>query len=97
MLLSLGAEMRRRDFIKVVAGSAITWPLAARAQQTDGKRRVSILLPYTEADAEIQTWMASFVQALRELGWIDGSNVLIDTHWTTGDVGRSNQASGGGD
>jgi putative ABC transport system substrate-binding protein len=85
--------MRRRDFIKVVGGSAITWPIAARAQQTDGKRRVSILLPYTEADAEIQTWMASFVQALRELGWIDGSNVQIDMHRTTPDVGRVNQAA----
>jgi putative ABC transport system substrate-binding protein len=85
--------MRRRDFIKVVGGSAITWPIAAHAQQTDGKRRVSILLPYTEADAEIQTWMASFVQALRELGWIDGSNVQIDMHRTTPDVGRVNQAA----
>jgi putative tryptophan/tyrosine transport system substrate-binding protein len=37
--------------------------------------------------------MASFVQTLRELGWIDGSNVQIDTHWTTADVGRINQAA----
>jgi putative tryptophan/tyrosine transport system substrate-binding protein len=85
--------MRRRDFIKIVAGSAIAWPQAARAQQSDGKRRVSILVPYAEADAEVQTWMASFVQTLRELGWIDGSNVQIDTHWTTADVGRINQAA----
>jgi putative ABC transport system substrate-binding protein len=85
--------MRRRDFIKVVASSAVTWPLASRAQQPDGKQRLSILLSFAEGDAEVQTWLASFVQGLRELGWIDGSNVLIDTHWTTGDVGRSNQAA----
>ena len=85
--------MRRREFITMLGGAAI-WPLAARAQQPNGKRRVSILLPYAEVDAEIQTWMASFVQALGELGWIDGSNVQIDTHWTaTGDVGRNNQAA----
>lgn len=82
--------MRRRDFGKAIVGMAI-WPLAARAQQTDGKRRVSILLPLAEADAEVETWIASFVQALRELGWIDGSNIQIDTHWTGADVGRINQ------
>ena len=85
--------MRRRDFISLVGGTVAAWPLPARPQQTDGKQRVSILLPFTEADAEVQTWMATFVQAFRELGWIDGSNVQIDTHWTTSDVGRMNQAA----
>jgi putative tryptophan/tyrosine transport system substrate-binding protein len=85
--------VRRRDFITVFGGVAVAWPLAARAQQPDGKRRVSILLPFIEADVEIQTWMASFVQTLRESGWIDGSNVQIDTHWTTADVDRINQAA----
>jgi putative ABC transport system substrate-binding protein len=85
--------MRRRDFIKGVAGSATAWPFATHAQQAAGMRRVSILVPYAEADAEVQAWMASFVQTLRELGWIDGRNVQIDTHWTTADVGRINQAA----
>ena len=85
--------MRRREFITSIGGAVALWPLAARAQQTDGKQRVSILLPYAEDDAEVQTWMATFVQAFRELGWIDGSNVQIDTHRTTPDVGRMNQAA----
>jgi hypothetical protein len=86
--------MRRRDFIQALVGSSIASPLTARAQQPDGKRRVSILVPNAEADAEIQTWTASFVQTLRELGWIDGSNVRIDMHSTTADVGRAiNQAA----
>jgi putative ABC transport system substrate-binding protein len=84
--------MRRRDFIQGIAVSSV-WPVAARAQQSNGMRRVSLMLAYAEADAEIQTWLAAFVQALRELGWIDGSNVQIDTHWTTGDPGRVNQAA----
>ena len=84
--------MRRREFITLVVGAS-AWPLAARAQHGNGKQRISILIPFTEADAEVQTWIAAFIQALRELGWIDGSNAEIDTHWTTGDVGRNNQAA----
>jgi putative ABC transport system substrate-binding protein len=81
--------MRRREFITLVGGTAAGWPFALRAQQ--GKRRVSILLPFAEADAEVQTWIATFVQALRELGWIDESNIQIETYWTGADIGRINQ------
>ena len=88
-----GERMRRREFITLVGGTVAGWPFALRAQQTDGKRRVSILLPFAEADAEVQTWIKAFVEALRELGWNDGSNIQIDTHWTGADVGRINQAA----
>ena len=89
--MGLGKVMSRRELITLVGGTVAGWPLALRGQQTDGKRRVSILLPFAESDVEVQTWVATFVQALRELGWIGGSNIQIDTHWGGADVGRINQ------
>jgi len=70
--------MRRRDFIQGIAGSAIAWPLAARAQQ---ERRVGILMPGPESDAEQQTLVAIFQQTLRELGWNEGQNLAIYLRW----------------
>jgi putative ABC transport system substrate-binding protein len=86
--------MRRREFITLVGGAAATWPLAARAQQIQDMRRVAILTAFAEPEPEVQRWLAAFVQELRDLGWIDGGNIQIDTHWATADVGRLNRAAG---
>jgi len=77
--------MRRRDFIKAVAGSAAAWPLAARAQQADRVRRIGALMPTAADDAEGHARITEFVQVLRQLGWTDGHNVRMDTRWTAGD------------
>jgi putative tryptophan/tyrosine transport system substrate-binding protein len=77
--------MRRRDFIKGMAGSAAaTWPLAARAQQSDQVRRVAVLMGYSEADPEAKALLAEFTQGLSELGWIEGRNVRMDVRWAPG-------------
>ena len=76
--------MRRREFIKLFAGSAVTWPLAARAQQGERTRRIGVLLPAT-ANAEFQARLAAFLQELSQLGWSEGRNVRIDTRWATTD------------
>ena len=71
--------MRRRDFLGAVVGSA-TWPIAARAQQADRMRRVGVLsgLAADGSDQLGQIIVATFSQALQQLGWIDGRNVRID-------------------
>src|SRR5262245_61588118 len=74
--------MRRREFIALLGGAAV-WPLAARAQQPGRVRRVGILLPAAADDAEFQTWVGAFLQALALLGWTIGRNVRIDTRWAT--------------
>jgi putative ABC transport system substrate-binding protein len=71
--------MRRRDFIKVIAGSATAWPLAARAQQPDRMRRLGILISgVTEADVEGQARVAILRLSLLEHGWVEGRNLEID-------------------
>jgi ABC-type uncharacterized transport system substrate-binding protein len=77
--------MRRREFITLLSGVATAWPFMARAQQPDRMRRIGVLLPGTADDAEYQARRAAFLQALQQLGWSDGGNVLIDTRWAAGD------------
>ena len=79
--MSLWAAMRRRDFIKVVVGSAAAWPLAAQAQQPEQMRRIEILMNRAVNDAEGQARLAVFRQALQQLGWSEGRNVKIDIRW----------------
>ena len=81
----LGAAMRRREFI-TLAGGAVAWPLAARAQQPERMRRIGVLLPGTANDAEYQARMVAFLQGLQQLGWSEGRNVRIDTRWAAGDA-----------
>src|SRR6516165_5998375 len=80
--------MRRRHFIKVIAGSAITWPLSARAQQPGRVRRVGVLMSTASDDSVGQAYSAAFAQGLQQLGWEIGSNIRIDYRWGSGDTER---------
>src|ERR1700738_2427439 len=81
-------RLRRRELITLLGGAAATWPLAARAQQSDRIRRVGALMPLAADDPEGQARLRAFVQELRQLGWINGRNVQIDTRWGEGDADR---------
>src|SRR6516164_6194315 len=79
--------MRRRDFIKVIAGSAATWPLAARAQP-ERMPRIGVLTGFAEDDPEGRAQVSGFIQGFQELGWTDGRNVQMDIRWPGGNVDR---------
>ncbi len=79
--------MRRRDFIALLGGSAVTWPLPARAQQSD-MRRVAIFMDLSEQDAEGQARVAAFKKGMQDLGWAEGKNVKFDIRWAAGDPAR---------
>jgi putative tryptophan/tyrosine transport system substrate-binding protein len=68
--------MRRREFITLLGGTAVAWPLTARAQQP--ARRIGMLIGYSENDPEIQARLAAFRQALEGNGWKEGRSILID-------------------
>jgi len=73
--------MRRRDFIRGIAGPAVAWPLVARAQQA-GKLPI---IGFLGTDATVWSpWTAAFVARLRELGWIEGRTVTIEYRWSEG-------------
>jgi putative tryptophan/tyrosine transport system substrate-binding protein len=80
----MGAAMQRREFITLVGGAAIAWPLAARAQQPDRMRRVGVLALFNKNDPEWQVFLAAFKQRLVDLGWTDGRNLAIDYRFTGG-------------
>ena len=79
--------MRRRAFITLL-GSAVVWPVAARTQQSEGVRRIGILMNRTADDPQGQARLAAFQQGMQQLGWTDGGNMRIDVRWGADDVDR---------
>jgi putative ABC transport system substrate-binding protein len=66
--------MKRREFITLLGGAAVAWPLAARAQQGERVRRIGILTGGPN-DANFRSELTVFQKALQHLGWIEGRNV----------------------
>jgi len=79
--------MRRRDFIGLLGGTALS-PLAAQAQQTGRIRRIGVLMNRAANDPEGQARLAVIQQGLQQSGWTDGGNVRIDIRWGEDDVDR---------
>jgi putative ABC transport system substrate-binding protein len=80
--------MRRRDFIRAIAGSSVTWPFVTEAQQSQKMPRLSVLMSTAADDQESMARYTAFLQGLQELGWTDGRNVRIDVRWGAGDAER---------
>jgi len=80
--------MRRRKFIALSVGAAVSWPLAARAQQATGTRRVAFLHPLLENDAEVLARVIAFREGLEALGWTENRNIRIEHRYSGGDLGR---------
>ena len=77
--------MRRREFITLIGGAA-AWPFVARAQQRERMPIIGIL--YTITPVVPGRNIAVLIERLRELGWIDGRTVAIESRWAEGRVER---------
>ena len=80
---SEGEAVRRREFITLLGGTAVAWPIAARAQQPERMRRIGVLMGYPENDLEGRAWFAAFREGLEKLGWVEDRNIRFDTRWAT--------------
>jgi putative tryptophan/tyrosine transport system substrate-binding protein len=77
--------VRRRDFVTLIGGAAIAWPVKVRAQQqSEQPRRIGILHDYPKNDPEGLLQISAFREELAKLGWIEGRNIVIDLQ--AGDV-----------
>ncbi len=81
--------MKRREFITLLGGAA-SWPLAARAQQSERMRHIVVLMGNAENDPNGKAYTGAFRQSLQKLGWIEGRNVRIDYRWSAGKPDRAN-------
>jgi ABC-type uncharacterized transport system substrate-binding protein len=79
--------MRRREFISLFGGAA-AWPLAANAQLGERMRRISVLHTGPADDPHSQARNTAFLQALAQLGWIEGRKVRIDIRWGAAEAER---------
>jgi putative ABC transport system substrate-binding protein len=80
--------VKRREFITLFGGAAAAWPLAARAQQSGGMRRIGFLTSQRADDPVSLAWNAALLQGLQELGWTVGRNLQIDYRWSAADPER---------
>src|SRR6201997_493809 len=81
----VGADMRRREFITLLGGTAATWSVAGRAQQVGKVWRIGSLSPASSGQNDN---LKAFLQALNDLGYIDGKNIQFERRVADGNLDR---------
>src|SRR5215471_12560070 len=86
-----GAAVRRRDFITLVGGAAVTWPMATRAQQSAlpviGFLHSATATAYAPVTAALR-------RSLSDAGYVEGQNVAIEYRWAEGQFDRPSRVGG---
>ena len=79
-----GADMRRREFLGALGGVVTTWPLMARAQQSERVRRIGVIMALEGDDPQMRVRLAAFRAGLQQLGWVESRNLRIDVRSNSG-------------
>lgn len=82
----VGANMRRRDFLGLAGGGAISWPRAAWTQSSARMRRLGILVPFSPGDSEGKSRLDAFMQGIAAAGWNIGRDLLVETRYGGGNA-----------
>src|SRR5215475_14238610 len=77
-------RMRRREFITLLGGAVVSWPLAVQAQQSE-LRRIGVL----SKDMPEKVRIEAFLKELQRLGWTDGRNLQIEYRWQASDLRKA--------
>jgi len=89
----MATKIGRRKIIAALSGAAISWPIAARAQQPERMHRIGVLMNFEAGEPEGQARELAFAQGLQKFGWTEGDNVQIDTRWAADDADRDRRYS----
>ena len=80
--------MRRREFIAVIAGTAVIWPVVRHAQQGDRLHSLGVLSFFAQDDPQGKIYDVAFRKRLNALGWAEGRNLEIQPRWAARDLDR---------
>jgi putative tryptophan/tyrosine transport system substrate-binding protein len=80
--------MGRREFVTLVGGAAVSWPITSYAQRSDKTRLIGVLMGYAESDRTARSEVAALRDGLAKLGWTEGSNLRIELRWGSADPDR---------
>ena len=80
--------MKRREFITLIGGAAVTWPHSASAQQAKRRSEVGVLMSFAENDASARSMLEGCRDALAQLGWVEGKNLRLEIRWAAGSEQR---------
>jgi ABC-type uncharacterized transport system substrate-binding protein len=78
--------VKRREFITLLGGAGVTWPLSARAQQTKSPARIGMLPIGLPSNTYDKSLVESFRQGLRDVGIVENRDVILDIVWSSGDL-----------